>query len=204
MIKDMKNISENDWNKDLEKFFCYSKNEAITKGIPLHGLGYSLGALLLTNLIKKNETPHKFEKLLFFAPAIKIHGFLNLFRPLTYLSDSFMVPSRSVKEYIAEKGTSLSAYRSFFKSQSEVDWKGIQENFPQTLVLMDPNDELIDYEGLNKKINNAPLPKLKMETINTKGSTTSKKYAHLIIDNKCMADKEWERVSQLIQNFLKI
>jgi len=183
-VEEMGAIKQEDWTSDLNNLYCVLKKEKV----PLYGLGYSLGALLLVLHDKK------FEKTVFLSPAFSIKPFLYFFSPLSHLYGSLMIPSRNVKEYRAHSSTSLSMYRALFDLYSSFQWNKLKES----ILFINPDDELLDSNDLVKS---AKKYNIKYVLIRPQNVTTSKLYHHLIVDKASMG-KQWEHFLKSLRHFL--
>ena len=74
-------------------------------------------------------------------------------------------------------------------------------NIP-TLVLMDPGDELVDFDGISDMIKKDHLDSWRLVTVDTSKTTHKKIYRHLAFNKDCFGDTEWNRIKKIMENFL--
>lgn len=174
-----------DWEMDLDLALCLAKKEKL----PLYGLGYSLGGLLIMN------RDYEFEKMIFLSPAFEIRWYLKLFSYLTFLPDSWRIPSRNVKEYRSSPSISISHYKAIFKLVEDFYWRDLS----RALFFVHPNDELLNTKNIAE---NARKHHANVFEVEPKEVTTSREFHHLLLDPASFGN-QWIFFQNQVQNFLK-
>ena len=79
------------------------------------------------------------------------------------------------------------------------DGKGRHEKVP-TLVIAEPDDELVDYSGLQKLASS--LENWRLERVTNAGKKDPKSYHHMIVTPESVGDEEWARMMNLSVGFI--
>ena len=166
-------------------------------------VGFSLGAALGTELLSSEASVH-FDKMILLAPAISVHGYTRLVRIFGFWG-SLSIPSASPAEYRQHSGTSEDAYGALFDA---IDNLSVLQTSQQdklsvpTLVMTDPDDELVSQVGLKDWVQTNQLRHWDLQSVSNQGSTLTRPYHHLIIDAVCVGEAEWLRMKTQIGKFL--
>lgn len=191
-------VKKEDWLRDADHFHKEALDRAKKLKAPLILVAYSFSALIYK--VTAEENP--FDKRILIAPAVAskywypwVIWILNQFPNFTY--------SSNVPEACAANRTSgarpilvLHEILNLWK-----DGKGMHDKAP-TLVLAEPDDELVDYKGLQKLA--ASLDHWKLERVSNEGKKDPKSYHHLIVTPESVGDEEWKRMMGLALEFLKV
>ena len=178
------------WCKEMLDAYDYVRQRSRQAGhCPIFLVGFSLGAVLGCDLMLSAPTI-RFDRLLLFAPAFKLHPYTYLPRLLSPFP-RFIVPSVSPVDYRSNRGTSIAAYCALFASitrfHANLDPESL--NIP-TLIFVDSKDELVSYKALHKMIENKELTKWQLETV-VKDQSARKLYHHLVINADCVGSERW-------------
>jgi esterase/lipase len=198
-FQDMASVTADAWRqnvidacKDMESHF---------KDTPKILVGYSNGALV--GLDYELAQGHSyFKKQILFAPALALHSYTSLVRPLTYIAS--YLPSGSPASYRANmKGTAMAAYRAMFdlldKMDSTQDFAAINTN---TLVFINPDDELVDFDGLVTLTETRDLDNWVLAPVVNQKSRVKPGVRHLIIDSASLGHEAWDDVTSLMAEFI--
>lgn len=164
-------------------------------------LGYSLGALVFVSAYRKNESLQIPRRAVFLAPAFALHRRSALLKlVLPYLT---RIPSFAPKDMRAhEAGLPAKAYQALFEL---VD--NLHDSWPQgllqmpSLVIIDPKDELVRYQGIKELVKAKKLGRMKVEPVRLK-CKKKQSFHHLISSPKYLSDEEWQNLTGLILDFL--
>ncbi len=201
-FEDMMDVSAREWLEQFNSAVEFMAEQI--PGLPVYLVGYSLGGLLgMVAQLQKSEPC--FERQVLLAPALALKLYTRLALPMTRVV-SFLA-SRSPKEYVANtRGTTGAAYQALFDLERE--FRSAEErqfsvvNYP-TLIIMRPNDELISYRCTKKLIERRELNRWKLAELPKKKTTHRDLYfRHLIIDEKSVGERSWQKLTKLLEEFL--
>jgi hypothetical protein len=149
-----KRVEASDFRKDWSEAALSAQKKAKEWGVPLSSLCYSLGgALQIESLLKSNLDPSlaEFSRNILISPALAIRSRSKWVKVFSFLGPGFILPGFSPKEWRVHAGASNSAYRALFEiedsawgeAKTPLNRKAIEK---PTLIFMDPEDELLDFE----------------------------------------------------------
>lgn len=180
-----------------EAYQAYERVERISKlhAIPLFFIGFSMGGLLGVDLL--SSTPKvRFDKMVLFAPAVKMHmrnSFLKILSPFPRI----VIPSMAHKSYLTNDGTSIAAYNALFEMYAHLENDlNPKINIP-TVVFIDKQDELISFSGLQSMIQDHNLNQWRIHPVNKDRTVTKIKMHHLIIDEASVGNKMWQEIVEV-------
>jgi alpha-beta hydrolase superfamily lysophospholipase len=186
-----------------EAYQAYQQVERISKlhAIPLFFVGFSMGGLLGVDLLSSNPKV-SFDKMVLFAPAIKMHmrnSFLKILSPFPRI----VIPSMAHRSYLTNDGTSIAAYNALFEMYAHLENSlNPKINIP-AVVFIDKQDELISFSGLQKMIQDQNLDQWKIHPVKKDKTATKIKMHHLIIDEASVGKNMWQEIVDLtITHFL--
>ena len=186
-----------------EAYQAYQIVERISNlyGTPLFFVGFSMGGLLGVDLLSSNPGV-KFDKMVLFAPAIKMHKRNSLLKILSPFP-RIVVPSIAHKSYLTNDGTSIAAYNALFEMYAHLENNlDSKINIP-TVVFIDEQDELISFSGLQNMVRDQNLDQWKIHPVKKDKTATEVKMHHLIIDEASVGNNMWqEMVDITITHFL--
>ena len=178
-----------------EAYQAYQRVERISKlyTTPLFFVGFSMGGLLGVDLLASHPGV-QFDKMVLFAPAIKMHKRNSLLKILSPFP-RIVIPSIADKSYLTNDGTSIAAYNALFEMyahlENNLDPKKI--NMP-TVVFIDKHDELISFSGLQNMIQDQNLDQWKIHPVKKDKTETKIKMHHLIIDKASVGNYMWQEI----------
>jgi hypothetical protein len=151
-----------------------------------------MGGLLGVDLLVSNMGVI-FDKMVLFAPALKMHkrnGLLKILSPFPRL----VIPSLGHMSYRTNDGTPMGAYNALFEMHAHVE-KGLGPiiNIP-TIVFIDKKDELISFTGLQKIIRDQNLDRWRIIPIKKDKTGAQVKMHHLIIDEASVGKNMWQEI----------
>ncbi|MCH2534803.1 MAG: alpha/beta hydrolase [Bdellovibrionales bacterium] len=150
----LNNSSYRLWCKQIESDL--SRIFAISPKKPIHILAYSLGALLVVDVLLKNN--YQPDKLVLIAPAFKPHFALSLIPNLSNKSlKKIKVPSLSPKHSRVHNSISLYIYKEIHRASERVavDLHKLKAN--ELSVIMDKKDELLNGLKTKQTLENSGL-----------------------------------------------
>ena len=187
-----------------EAYQAYQRVERISKlhAIPLFFVGFSMGGLLGVDLLY-SKPKVTFDKMVLFAPAIKMHkrnSLLKILSPFPRL----VIPSMAHKSYLTNDGTSIAAYNALFEMYAHLENNlNPKINIP-TVVFIDKQDELISFSGLQNMIQDQNLDQWNIHPVKKDKTATKIKMHHLIIDEASVGKKMWQEIVDIaITHFIE-
>ena len=127
------------WRNEAYLAYMLLKDRSARKKVPLFLTAFSLGGLIGLDLFASYPDV-KFDKLVLFSPAIRLHAMIYLeriFSPFPRL----VIPSMADKTYLAnEKGTPIAAYNALFDGLDHFNQNAGQKLNVPTLVFIDKED----------------------------------------------------------------
>ena len=202
-VEQMRHIRADDWLDSARAQYLEAANFAYKKNVPLYLAAFSLGALVYENLIHSDDSV-QFAAIVLFAPAIGIKGIARAgvcFADI-FLADRAIIGSRAPKEYRAQRGVSISAYKALFELEDRLFAEKLLNCDIPTLVFIDTGDELISISKLKKFVADNDFSNWIIETVSNRGARVKPKYHHLIIDTQCVSEQTWEFIHGKIIDFL--
>ena len=186
-----------------EAYQAYQRVERISKlhAIPLFFVGFSMGGLLGVDLLSSNPNV-TFDKMVLFAPAIKMHKRNRMLKILSPFP-RIVIPSMAHKSYLTNDGTSIAAYNALFEMYAHLENNlNTKINIP-TVVFIDKQDELISFSGLHNMIQDRNLNQWNIHPVEKDKTATKIKMHHLIIDEASVGKNMWQEIVDVtITHFL--
>jgi alpha-beta hydrolase superfamily lysophospholipase len=183
-------VSAKRWRQDLYKGLCQAYLISKDRKIPMYGLGYSLGSVVLQDAIEKFKVP--FKSTFHISPAFETRWYTGFITALFKMGLKFDIPSSNFVEYRAKSTTSLLAYKAMW----ELNDKLKHEDEIEKTILMDHRDELVDFTStrhLCNKIKNCTFLELKNQPFKR-----PKTIYHLSIDPQTTGEKSWQFIRKTI------
>jgi len=203
-VEDMQNVTRSEWLYDAYSQYCHAKTIADNGQLPLYLLGFSLGALVYEVLMnEKTAIPVQFEKTILFSPAVAIKPAARTvlwLQPFT--NDQSIIRSVSPKEYRAQTGASMAAYKIVFDMEESLCAISFRNSNVDTIIFIDKNDEMVGVGMLRERINQYGLTNWRIFEIANNGAVIRPQYHHLLIDNRCVSASTWQYISGTILDFL--
>jgi esterase/lipase len=177
------------WRNEVHAAYTAAKNRSMKKNVPLFLIGYSLGGLLGVDLLA-TEPGVQFDKMVLFAPALKMHLRNYLIRVLAPFS-RLTIPSFALASYQSNDGTPMAGYNALFDSLNSVTENiGPRVNVP-TLVFVDRKDEIVSYRRLKMMVQDEGLDQWQFYLVHKESSVEPGRIHHLIIDEPSTGEKVW-------------
>jgi esterase/lipase len=180
------------WMQETCDAYKVARHRSDQKKVPLFLVGFSLGGLMGADLLV--STPEvEFDKMVLFAPALKMHLRNHLIKVLSPFP-KLNIPSFAHASYLANESTPMAGYNALFASLKHFEEnKGSGLNIP-TLVFIDKKDELISYSKLKKMVTNENLDQWQFYMVQKEKTKTSTNINHLIIDAPSTGEKVWKEM----------
>jgi alpha-beta hydrolase superfamily lysophospholipase len=199
-LEAFKNVTPDLWQTEALAAYSQIRRRAARLSQSTILVGFSMGALLGVDLFASLPDVH-FEKLILFAPALKLHGRNHLIRLLTAFP-RLVIPSRNCPDYLANRGTPMAAYNAFFE---------ILAHFPRhlstkvdvpSLVFIDPQDEIVSCSGLRELVDEEKWNRWHIQPVRKGAVRDPKILRHLVIDEACTGENTWQHMVDLMRQHL--
>lgn len=189
-------IGPTDWMESVARHQQAAAALAAHSRVPVHYVGFSLGAVLGCACLLHTRTA--FQRMVLLAPPLflrSVTGLLRLLRPFPRL----VVPSLAARRYLAHYGTPIAAYRALETLRRRIvdQGDGGALNVP-TLVLVDPGDELVACPGLERFIRERGLSAWQYRTLQGRWNPLRGEYHHQITDARSLGGDSWQLLQGLV------
>ena len=190
------------WKTEAYQAYQRARRKSNLSGAPLFFIGFSMGGLIGVDLFASNPSV-EFDKMVLFAPALKMHRRNSLLKVLSPFP-GMVVPSFAHESYLANDGTPMAAYNALFEMHAHFENNlDPRINIP-TIVFADRQDELISFSGLYNMILDQNLDQWRILPVKKDEIGTEVKMHHIIIDEASVGRQMWQKmVKTTITHLLK-
>jgi pimeloyl-ACP methyl ester carboxylesterase len=190
------------WLQETLKGYEEARKNARENRMPLFLVGFSYGGLIGLDLLA-GRPDVAFDRALLFAPALSLNGWdyaIRLFTPFPRL----VIPALAPADYLANPGTPMAAYNVLFETLGHFETHiGPTLNIP-TLVVMDPGDELVSFDGLKRLAEKHHLNQWRFFPLHHKRSLLNGMLRHIVIDEVSVGRQAWAEIRiEMIAHLLK-
>jgi alpha-beta hydrolase superfamily lysophospholipase len=195
-METFKRVSFRLWREETYKAYDIAEKMSREKSVPLFLVGYSLGGLMGVDLFATWSAAY-FNRMVLLAPALNLH--------ILYYAAKFLlpfpklvIPSFSPASYRANFGTPVAAYRALFETIEHLHQNMTSKLNVPTIVIIDPKDELVPYQRLEKTIKSRNFDHWKFHLLKKSVKDAKKIPHHLIIDESTAGNDSWNKMKHLI------
>jgi alpha-beta hydrolase superfamily lysophospholipase len=146
-LESFKSVSHAQWLAEARAAHALARIRAEELGVPLILVGFSLGATLGAELANQPGPAPRFDGMILFAPAFRVHWYTRLLR-LLWPFPRLTLKSFSPRRYAANPATPIAAYNALFRSMAALPDRPEQQRVTNALIFIDPKDELVSYRAL--------------------------------------------------------
>jgi pimeloyl-ACP methyl ester carboxylesterase len=201
-MEDFKEVSHALWSQEALAAYEEAHQTVSANRIPLFLVGFSYGGLIGLDLML-SRPDLSFDRALLFAPALRLHAWdyaIRLFAPFPRL----VLPTLSPEPYPANPGTPIAGYNALFETLDHFETRiGPAINIP-SLVIIDPGDELVSYEGLKQMAEEHRLDQWRFFPIRRRQPLLHRMLHHMIIDEVSVGRETWIEIGkELTAHLLK-
>ncbi len=202
-IKNLRIVNRTTWLQDVHNSWCLAEELARPENLPIVAVGFSLGALMLSDLSSTSEYEGvKFSRAVFYAPAISVRFHTFLLRLLSPFP-GIVIPSANLLELRASpSGTPISAYNALFDSINSVERFGLSKLPFPTYVFMDPKDELVSDSGMKELVASRPGKDWQLHEVRAGPDTTLRASHHAIFESRLIGKTAWTDMMNKSVEFL--
>jgi esterase/lipase len=200
-LEAFKNVSYQLWMNETYLAYLQLKERGAEKGVPLFLTAFSLGGLIGLDLFASNPDV-QFDKLVLFAPAIKLHAAIYLERLLSPFP-RLIIPSMAPKTYLAnKKGTPIAAYNALFDGLNRFNKNADQKLNVPTLIFIDEQDEFIPLRKLKELVEKKGWNQWQFYRVEKDKSARDETFYHHIIDASSTGNAVWQDMMKAAVNHL--
>jgi len=199
-LESFKKVSYQLWIDEIYKAYNVAKNRSDHRAVPLFFVGYSLGGLIGLDLFASRPEV-KFDRMILFAPALKMHlrnYLLRLLSPFPRLT----IPSFTLMSYQSNDGTPMAAYNALFESYKHFHQNmSLKINVP-TVIFIDIKDEIVSFKRLKKMVEKQELDQWAFHIVQKEKTAEPGKIHHLIIDELSTGKDVWIEMMDIMMKHL--
>jgi esterase/lipase len=200
-MQTFKSVSYRLWRTEIYQAYQQVKIKSNRYRTCVFFVGFSIGGLLGVDLFTSNPYV-KFDKMVLFAPALKMHNRNYLLKTISPFP-GLVVPSFAPDSYLANKGTPMAAYNALFEASKHFE-KNLDPkiNVP-TVIFIDKQDELISFSRLKSMIQKQNLDQWKLHPVKKDQTATEIEMHHIIIDEASVGKQMWKEIVDTTITHLK-
>lgn len=171
--------------------------------VPCSFVGYSLGGLLVEDLMNELKRSDLYERIVLFAPGIALRSILY-FRRVASFFRSLPIPSLTPKVYRANNSLPAAVYGALFDSYEHLHQSHFRSSNVPTLVMTDPKDEFVSYRGIERAVQEHHLDQWTLLRIDRTRKELRRKYHHMITDPEVLGEEWWSVVTRRMREHLGV
>ena len=200
-MKSFQEVTLGQWRSEVKQAYEIVVQRSRERGVPLYYIGFSLVGLLGPELLKADEKV-QFDKMVLFAPALRIRPFAHILK-LLFLFPGLVIPSKSPETYRSNRGTPIGAYNAMFSALRNFHNNELERIDIPTLVFLDRDDEFVPYAGIERFMNRHELERWNLLPVEKDPALAGEWNHHLIIDKQVVGAKEWQRIIRRMLGHLR-
>jgi esterase/lipase len=189
-LEKLKHVERSDWLNDLLQAYRITSERAEKLYVPIYYIGYSLGCPVVLDLVGTHKEV-SFDKAVFFAPAISLKNYTHIIKLGNLLGKTAVIPGKTPPQYRVNNGTPVAAYNTLFEHINQINSTEFNRLNFDTLIFLDPKDELVSFKSLQRLILKEGLDKWDLLRIKSENKSTIDNYHHLMIDHDTAGDEAW-------------
>ncbi len=187
------------WRDEVGAAYAIARARSDQLGAPLLLAGFSLGAALGCTLALTQPGVH-FERMILLAPALALRRKSRV--PLLFARwPRAVIPSLAPAQYRANRGTPIAAYRALDDALTRFARGDRRRLDTPTLLLADPQDELVSYAGLQRLA--SQQPQWTLRPVVKSGYATAYPVHHLVIDVEAVGVATWADICACVTAFVQ-
>jgi esterase/lipase len=195
-LESFKKASYQLWIDEIYKAYKAAKNRSDHRNVPLFFVGYSLGGLIGLDLFA-SRPEIKFDRMVLFAPALKMHLRNYLLRVLSPFP-RLTIPSFTLMSYQSNAGTPMAAYNALFESYKHFHQNmNLKINVP-TVIFIDKKDEIVSFKRLKKMVEKQELDQWTFHIVQKGKTGDAGRIHHLIIDELSTGKDVWKEMMDVM------
>ena len=189
------------WLNEAYLAYTQVREKAAQKKVPLFFVGFSLGGLIGLDLFASQPEVH-YDRMILFAPAIKLHSLHYLGRILSPMS-RLVIPSMAPDSYLSnKKGTPVAAYNALFEGLKHFEKHVSRRLNVPTLIFIDENDEFIPAQAFKKLKKEKKLDRWRLYIVEKEAAANRDAFHHHIIDESSTGKTVWQKMMETTITYL--
>lgn len=189
-----------DWAEEALSAYREARRLAAAASGELCFVGFSYGALLGCDLLVSRPEV-AFTRMVLLAPALRLRTWDRAIRLLSPFP-ALVLPTPAPDGYPANPGTPVAAYNALFETLEHFEARlGPRLNIP-TLVFVDPGDELVSFEGLERLAAEQRLDRWRIHPLRVSRPVLAGALRHLILDEERAGRRAWAELRGVLLDFL--
>ncbi len=193
-LEALRHVSYALWLHEVYEAYLAVKERAATKDLPVFLIGYSLGGLMMCDLVL-SYPDIDYDRMVLFAPALNLS-------PNSYLLKVFMpfpnmvIDSLSPLAYRANEGTPIAAYSALFEAVEYFEKHMDDRLNKPTIIFINEGDEFISSPKLKDMILRHHLDQWHIQSVQKDPGGDGKFSNHLIIDQTSTGENAWKEIKR--------
>jgi alpha-beta hydrolase superfamily lysophospholipase len=193
-LEDFKGVSRSLWFQESLTVYEHAREAAWRQEAPLFLIGFSYGGLMGLDLLASRKDVH-FDRAVLFAPALSLRSWDHAIRLLSPFP-RMVLPTLAPADYTANPGTPIAGYNALFETLDHFESHiGPRLNIP-ALVVMDPSDELVSFEGLKRLVQGHHLSQWQFFPVPHQRSAGKGMLRHIVIDEDSVGTAVWAGIKK--------
>jgi alpha-beta hydrolase superfamily lysophospholipase len=194
-LESFKAVSFPLWMNEAYLAYTQVRKRSAQKKVPLFFVGFSLGGLIGLDLFASQSEVH-YERMVLFAPAVKLHSTHYLARILTPFS-RLVIPSLAPDSYLSnKKGTPMAAYNALFEGLQQFEKHVNRRINVPTLIFIDEEDEFIPVRALKDLKAQKKLDLWTLYIVKKEAPANQDTFHHHIIDESSTGKAVWKEMME--------
>jgi len=200
-LESFKAVSFPLWMNEAYLAYTQVRKRSAQKKVPLFFVGFSLGGLIGLDLFA-SQSEVQYERMVLFAPAVKLHRTHYLARMLSPFS-RLVIPSLAPDSYLSNKtGTPMAAYNALFEGLKQFEKHVNQRINVPTLIFIDKEDEFIPVRALKELKAEKKLDQWKLYVVEKEAAANQDTFHHHIIDESSTGKTVWQDMMETTITYL--
>ena len=200
-LEAFKAVSFSLWMNEAYLAYTQVQKRAVQKKVPVFFVGFSLGGLIGLDLFA-SQPEVQYERMVLFAPAIKLHSLHYLARILSPFS-RLVIPSLAPDSYLSNKsGTPIAAYNALFEGLQHFEKHVSRKINVPSLIFIDEDDEFIPVHAFKKLKEEKKLDQWKLYIVEKEAAADQDTFHHHIIDESSTGKAVWKEMMETTITYL--
>jgi pimeloyl-ACP methyl ester carboxylesterase len=199
-LETFKGVSYALWFQETLRAYELARQSARLNRVPLFLVGFSYGGLMGLDLLACRADAH-FQGAVLFAPALSLRGWdyaIRLFSPFPRM----VIPALAPAGYLANPGTPMAGYNALFETLDHFESHVGSKLNITTLVVMDPGDELVSFDGLKGLVEEERLDRWRFYPVRNHRSVLKGMLRHIVIDEESVGQTTWTEIATALTTHL--
>jgi len=189
------------WMNEAYLAYTQVRERAAHNKVSVFFVGFSLGGLIGLDLFA-SQPEVQYERMVLFAPAVKLHRTHYLARMLSPFS-RLVIPSLAPDSYLSNKtGTPMAAYNALFEGLKQFEKHVNRRINVPTLIFIDKEDEFIPVRALKELKAEKKLDQWKLYVVEKEAAANQDTFHHHIIDESSTGKTVWQDMMETTITYL--